>query len=507
MDEAIVSPEHVAPPVILALDIGTSSVRALLFDRLGHAVRGLVARRSVELHTTVEGAAVVDPDVLLKRVWSCIDELLDRADAVKETIAGVAVCTFVSNVVGVNQRGRAVTPLITYADTRSRDAVDKLRRQLDEEAVHQRTGCLFHTSYLPAQFRWLADARPQLFSRVVRWLSLGEYMESMLFPMDSSPSDRGIVVSYSVASWTGLLDRRKLAWDAPLLAALPVSEGQLSPLTDVDAPRRGLRDRFAERWPALRDVPWFPPVGDGAAANLGSGCVGPDRIALTMGTTSAVRLVTDSEVKRVPDGLWCYRVDGQRSLPGGALSEGGSTFAWMEKTLQLPQRPELEAALKNMEPDDHGLTVLPFLAGERSPGWAGEAAGTIHGLSLATPPLAIVRAGMESVAYRLALILDRLGPLLPPDFQVVASGGALSSSQVWLRIVADVLGRPVLISHVEEASARGSALLGLEALGDLGNVADAPAFFGESVVPDDRGYARYQEAIRRQQMLYETLVS
>ena len=331
-------------------------------------------------------------------------------------------------------------------------------------------------------------------------------MESRLFPFSGRASDLGTRVSYSVASWTGLLDRRKLVWDAPLVEELPISTGQLSPLTDVDTPRRGLRDRFSERWPALRDVPWFPAVGDGAAANLGSGCVRPDRVALTMGTTSAVRLVTDDEVKCVPDGLWCYRVDKQRSLPGGALSEGGNVSAWLEKTLQLPQRSDLEASLADMEPDDHGLTVLPFLAGERSPGWEEGARGTIHGLSLATTPLDIVRAAMESVAYRIALIFDLLAPLLPSDFQVVASGGALLSSRVWLQIVVDVLGQPVLISEVEEASARGSALLGLEVLGDLGSVADAPAFVGGSAVPDERRHTRYKEAMKRQQVLYETLV-
>lgn len=498
--------EHAEPPLVLALDIGTSSVRALLFDRLGRAVKGMATHRSYALHTTTEGAAVADPDEILDHVWRCIDGVLARAGKLGAKIEGVASCTFVSNVLGVDEQGQAVTPLMTYADTRSADEVDRLRREFDEEAVHQRTGCLFHTSYLPAQFRWLASTQPETFQRVTRWMSIGEYMESQVFSSAVSENGSGSRVSYSVASWTGLLNRRQLVWDVPLLAVLPIDIEQLSPLIDVDVPRRGLRDQFSDRWAPLRDVPWFPAVGDGAAANVGSGCATPEKVALTMGTTSAVRLVTEKEIEHVPDGLWCYRVDGHRSLPGGALSEGGNIFVWMRDTLQLPGERDLEDALARMVPDDHGLTVLPFLAGERSPGWVGDARATVHGLSLATTPLDILHASMEGVAYRIALIFDRLASLLPHDFQVVGSGGALLNSRVWVQIIADVLGRPVAISEVDEASARGAALLALEALGALDDVTDSPTFIGEPIVPDHGRHARYREAVRRQQILYETLV-
>jgi gluconokinase len=297
-----------------------------------------------------------------------------------------------------------------------------------------------------------------------------------------------------------------LEWDPPLLAALPIEAEQLSPLVDVDVPRQGLRDRFSDRWSALQDVPWFPAVGDGAAANVGSGCVTPAKVALTMGTTSAVRLVTEEEVEHVPGGLWCYRVDGHRSLPGGALSEGGNIFAWMRDTLQLPGELGLDDALARMVPDGHGLTVLPFLAGERSPGWVGEARATLHGLGLATTPLDILRASMEGVAFRIALIFDRLGPLLPADFQVVASGGALRNSPVWVQIIADVLGQPVASPDIEEASARGAAVMALEALGVLGHLGQAPPSIEVVCEPDTGYYASYAAAVQRQQALYESLI-
>jgi gluconokinase len=159
-----------------------------------------------------------------------------------------------------------------------------------------------------------------------------------------------------------------------------------------------------------------------------------------------------------------------------------------------------------MEPDAHGLTILPFLAGERAPGWAGHARATIHGLSLATTALEILRAGLEAVAYRIAIVFELLRQLLPSEPQIVASGGALLHSPCWLQIMADTLGRPVAVSEVQEASGRGAALLALEALGVLQDLSEAPDFVGPVLDPNLKRHERYLKAIERQKALYEKLI-
>lgn len=493
-----VTTERVEAPLVLALDIGTSSVRSVLFDRLGRAVEGVEAHQALELRTTADGAAEVDPDVVLELVRRCLDGVLVQAGPLGSKIAGVATSTFVSNILGVDEPGQAITPLTTYADTRAEAEVAWLKAELDEAGIHDRTGCQFHSSYLPARLRWLARTQPDLFRKVSRWISIGEYLELKLFG--------DTAVSYSVASWTGLLDRHRLVWDEPLLKVLPVRPGQLSPLTDVNVPHRGFLPASASRWRALQDVPWFPAVGDGAAANIGSGCVSPGRVALTVGTSSAMRAIVPSPVVHIPAGLWCYRVDSRRSLPGGALSEGGNVFAWINSTLKLGDLTKVDSALAGLAPEAHGLTVLPFFAGERSPGWAGHARATIHGLSLATTPLEILRAGLEAVAYRITMVFELLRQLLPPEPKVVASGRALLSSPTWLQIMADVLGRPVATAGIQEASARGAALLALEALGALAGLEEAPDFISTTYQPDARRHAVYRAAMERQRELYDKLV-
>ena len=309
-------------PTILSLDIGTSHVRALLFDSMGKALPGIEGRQPCQLTVLPEGGIETDADVLLEKIFLCIDQVLTQAGSQSGNIAGVAVCTFVSNILGINQEGAAVTPLFPYSDTRPALDTRLLREQFDEEKTHQRVGCYFHSSYLPSRFRWLQRTQPDVFHKVWRWISLGEYLWLKLFAETA--------VSYSTASWTGLLNRQQLIWDDELLGILPVNHQNLSPLCDLDQPKQGLQGKYRNRWPALVKIPWFPAVGDGAAANIGSGCTSEERVSISLGSTSAVRLVTRSEVPHIPQGLWCYRVDRSRSLLGGALTEGGNLFNWLK---------------------------------------------------------------------------------------------------------------------------------------------------------------------------------
>jgi gluconokinase len=288
-----------------------------------------------------------------------------------------------------------------------------------------------------------------------------------------------------------------------LISALPVQQAQLSPISDE--PLRGLSEKWSRRWPALRDVPWFPAAGDGACSNVGSGCTTNDRLALMVGTSGAMRVLWKADSVEVPDGPWCYRADEKRFVMGGALSDGGNLIAWLRETLRLPEPEEAERLLSEMEPDAHGLTFLPLLAGERGPGWADEANGTIAGLSMSNTPVEILRAAMEAVALRFALIAEIIEAASPGEKEVVATGGGLLHSPTWTGIMADALGKPVTTSAVQEASSRGAALLVLEKLGEL-EIEEAEAPLGETFEPDPGRHEVYTEALARQRRLYEAVL-
>lgn len=488
------------PPFILTLDVGTSSVRTLLFDATATAVPQVKAQSSYGLTTSNAGEVSVDAAMLVETVAKTLDEALAAAGPLATQIAAVATDTFWHSLIGVDASNRPLMPLLTWEDTRPYHAATQLRLQLDEKAIHARTGALLHASYWPAKLRWLATNQPDIFMHTAQWLSFGEYLHRQILGRS--------VCSLSMASGTGMLSIRDRNWDRDLSAVLEVRADQLPPLGDLHNSLYGLTPAFAARWPMLRAVPWFPAVGDGATANIGSGCASIDHWALTIGTSSAIRVIVPPEQVIPPYGLWLYLLDARRAVLGGALSEGGNLLVWLADTLRLPSLSELEPLIAALPPDGHGLTILPFPSGERSLGWHAEARMTIHGISIHTSPADLLRAGVEALAYQLAAVYDRLVAALQTGETkptLIGSGGALLRSPTLRQIIANTLGLPLYSSREREASARGVALLALEALGVLPDVAQVEPDLEEAVLPDQQHTTIYRHAAARQQGLYQKM--
>jgi gluconokinase len=490
-------------PTILTIDIGTTSTRAAIYDSHASRVDGLAAERYNELQTDPDGTAVFDAGRLFATLVEVIDEVIERAGRRASTIEAVALDTFVSNVLGLDASGNPVTSVYTYADTRNSEETHRLRTELGHEGVkevHRRTGCLVHASYLPSRFLWMERMHPELLSAVRNWVTVGEFFFEALFGSRTA--------SFSVASWSGLLDRHALEWDSRWLERLPIDVHQLSPLGDIDEPATGLIPNWASRWPSLANIPWLPAIGDGAAANIGSGCDLPSTVALTIGSTGAMRVVVDRDLPEIPDGLWNYRVDRSRRLLGGATTEGGNFFGWLRRTLQVPPADALEREIARREPAAHGLCVLPFVSGERAPGWRDDARAAFVGLSLGNDPIDMVQAALEGMAYRFVLIHERLAKHLSDSgsHRIIASGGALLSSPAWIQIMADALGETIETLVDEEITSRGLALLALEYLDIIESPSDLPPRTGVRVTPDGTRHRLHAQAVERQREVYEGLL-
>lgn len=489
------------PALILALDIGTSSVRAMLFDASGAALPQMNSQHSYDLLTSNEGEVAVDADMLVELVAHCIDELLAMAGEQVKNIVAVAADTFWHSLVGVDAHNKAIMPLITWEDTRPHDAAEELRQQLDEQAIHEHTGATLHASYWPAKLLWLQQTQPNVFNRASQWLSFGEYLHRQLLGHS--------VCSLSMASGTGMLLTRQRAWDLQLAQFLHVRPDQLPALGDVRDGIQGLLPAYASRWPVLNSIPWFPAIGDGAAANVGSGATGTERWALTVGTSAAIRVVVSPDETTPPPGLWLYLVDAQRGLLGGALSEGGNLFAWLVQTLRVPLLPEVDTQVEDMQPDAHGLTILPFISGERSLGWHADARLTISGLNVGTKPLDIMRAMIEALAYQLDAVFERVNSAVAKREiapMMIGSGGALNGSHTLQQVIADTLNTPLHLSLEHEASARGAALLALEALNIISNIDDMPLDLAPPIQPDATHHALYERGMQRQLKLYREIL-
>jgi gluconokinase len=484
--------------VVLAFDIGTSGVRAGLFDSRGDEIKGSQASLSIGM-SDVAGGTDVDPDALLEFAARAIDVAVTRAESFVSRIDYVAASCFWHSLLGVDDEGRAVTPLLGWADTRAADAVKELQSRFVEKEVHARVGARFHPSYWPAKLLWLRKERGEFFAKAKRWLSFSDYLFLRLFGHATT--------SVSMASATGLFNQHTCEWDRELLAGLNISSEQLPFIGGPGETLQRLSEEYVLRWPLLDSAAWFPAVGDGAANNIGAGCVTSDHTTLMIGTSGAMRvLFAGLPPTSLPGELFCYRADRDRVVIGGALSDGGGLHRWMKDTLSLNyDDDELELTLATMEPDAHGLTVLPFWSGERATGWSSSAQGTICGLTARTKPIDILRASMEAICYRFALLASALDRVAP-NTTVVAAGNALLSSPAWVQMIADVLGRRIELSEIGEASSRGAALLALEAAGKIDSIETIDPELGVAYEPDMRRHVVYAQAIERQQKLYEKLI-
>ncbi len=170
--------------LILAIDIGTSSTRTALFDTHANRLPGTTAQQTYPLVTSVDGAAELEPGVLLSAVRRCLEQTMHHhrstATLRGRAIIGIGVSCFWHSLVGCDARGTALTNIITWADSRCREDAAKLREEFSEKQTHARTGCMLRASFWPAKLRWLRRVQKRKFAAVKQWISPAEWIQHTL---------------------------------------------------------------------------------------------------------------------------------------------------------------------------------------------------------------------------------------------------------------------------------------------------------------------------------------
>jgi gluconokinase len=434
---------------VLALDFGTSSARALVLDAEANPVPDALARHRVRLAVDDRGAAELSARDYLGGVVACLDELRDGGHL--RGVTDVVASTQWHSLLAVDSSLEPISSLLTWADTRG--AADPLPENPDPEDWHRRTGTWVHVQYWSRKVPWLLR---QLSQSPARLLGLPEFVYGNLLGEPGA--------SASSASGTGLFDWAKNGWDDEAISSMRIPP-ELLPQLLPDDWTGTLTSHWRGRWPQLADARWHPPLGDGAASNLGSRCIDPSAVAITIGTSAAVRVVQPADqAGDVPSALWRYRVDRERVVSGIAFSAGGELFAWAKDVLQLPLGPDGETlGISDVPIGSNGVTVLPYLAGTRAPRPVPGGSGVIAGLSLGTNQLEVVSAAIEGMCFEIASGLETLVRLLTDSGhgstpQVVGGGGGLEQSPFWQRRLAAAIGGRLRMAHVPETAARGAAM-------------------------------------------------
>eukprot|EP00743_Colponemidia_sp_Colp-15_P012630 GILK01014441.1.p1 GENE.GILK01014441.1~~GILK01014441.1.p1 ORF type:complete len:513 (+),score=32.45 GILK01014441.1:35-1573(+) len=495
---------------VLAIDNGSSSVRACVYDCNVQPLE----HTAVQVHTGLQPNGSAHAATFVAAVEQAVDSCLEkyRQQFPTSNLAAVGLACFAMSMIGVDAEGEPVTDVLTYADTTSINEAKELQQEFQQkdltEALRQATGVPLHTAYAPAQLTRLSVHSKDLFDRVRRWRTFASHLLSRW-------SGREAPVSFADASWTGLFNRVTLDWDSNMLNRLDLSSENLPEIKDYTTPVIGLHETYRKRWPELAEVPFFLGVPDGAAAHVGSGCCQGSQVSLTLGTSAAIRVLLPVDDTRepfiIPQGLWCYRLDAEWYLVGGALTDGGSIFEWAVRTFNVTDIDQLTEELSTKKPEDQHITVLPFLNGERSPGWNSESRLTMFGMTAKTTTADLVYGMLEGVSLRLKSILDLVKSLGPESTQIIVSGNALARSAPWRQITANVLQQPLLDCPFPEATCRGAAVFALRAVRQMQSNAvegfdfSLPTSYRELCQADAALNEYYQEKHALQSALYDQL--
>ena len=446
--------EDAQAPFVIGLDVGSGGSRAAVYDVSGREVDKRNHKEPHGFTVADDGTSTIDADLVVEELRTSLHRVLE--DPLSGPVLALGFDTFASTLVVVDRAGNAITPCITYADTRCHTQVTSLREQLDTVALHDRTGARLHSSYTAPRLAWLREEHPDIFARAHRFMALGEYVALKLL---GTPA-----LGTASAAWSGMIDRRTGEYVPELLEAVGVDVEMMgAPLDPADAlPIAGTP--LAKEFPQLAEAVWVPVIGDGLAANMGIGAYGPTTWGISTATSGAIRQLISGATPTLPSGLWAYRMDADRTLVGSAMSDCGRVLDWCRNQLQLPAEIEaIEASEVFTTPPEAGTPlVIPFLSGERGTKWRDSSRAMMANVSASTTSQDILRGALEGVALSFLRIADQLKEMGGEPEQIFLSGGMTGAIPSWLHLLSDALGAPIDHVAVSRSTMRGSAVLALE---------------------------------------------
>ena len=461
--------------MFIGIDIGTTNVKAVAFSDAGEICAS--ALRSNQLVSPQPGWSEQQPEAVFQNVMAVLEDAMRLTVPYRETNAlqGVVFSAAMHGLVAVDKSGKPLTNFLLWSDLRADSIAQQLRQSRDGAEVYQRTGVPVHAMSPLCKLIWLRQNQPDVFLQAHQFLGIKEFIWHRLTGKYQS--------DLSVASATGLMNIRNNDWDDLALALAGIDRGQLPALVSPSCQTR------------LNEVPFLIGASDGALANLGSGATGPGQVAVTIGTSAAIRMITHEPAPDEHMRTFCYRLDEQRCILGGASNNGTNALEWLRSgVFQSALDAERFANQAQLAPPAaDGLLFLPYLLGERAPLYRATATGSFQGLQAGHRQAHLIRAVMEGVLINLKVIAEALEARHP--ISTLHAGGGFSKNRLWVQMLADVFQKPVFLHENDaDASVLGAVMLGRAALNLLPMPENRE---GRVVEPDIKNAIAYQAAFQK----------
>jgi len=420
-------------PVTIGLDLGTGSVKAVALSRDGR----IVARHAEAIRTETDEPGHAEQS--LEEIEAAVDRVLGQIEADKAK--AIALSGAMHSVVGLDADGRPIGRATTWADARGADQLPVIAPQVREvDALYRRTGCPIAALYHIARLRWWRKHRPN----AVRFTTICDWIAHRLTGQ--------LRANLSVASATGLVDLDRREYDDEALALAGVTADALPPLSEAAA-TIGRTDA---------GVPVITGASDGALANLAADPNMTGALVMTVGTSAATRRLSPEPRFDPCRRTWCYIVDESHYLPGAAMNNGGDALRYVADQYFAGSISDAEAAAGQADADCGGITVLPFVHGERDLIWPHDAQWAVEGDAAARTPANLARATMLSVAA----CVGRLADVTAPEANDALLTGGINQSPTWMQWLADMTGRTLRPIDAADASAIGAAMIAWRGLGE-----------------------------------------
>ncbi|MFW6312107.1 MAG: gluconokinase [Nanoarchaeota archaeon] len=438
--------------VYIGSDIGTSSVKTVVYDENFKQIYKL--SKKYNLISNKKNQAELNPDEVFEAVLQTLKTVIQDSKNNNHKIEFISFSSALHSLILLDENHQLLTNCLTWADTRAKNTCNKLKRFYQDKNIYSRTGCPLHSLYLSAKILWFKNNFKEIFNQADKFISIKEYIIYKLTGV--------FAVDYSIASGSGLLNINYKEWDKKLLNYLGIDEAQLSSLVN------SYKTYKAKNIDWLKDIPLVIGGGDGPLANLGELALSENQFVATLGTSGAIRVFSDKPVIDYDNQrTWCYMLDKNTYLPGGAINNGGIVLEWLRKNFfeSTDNYYELiDQYIKEIPPGGKNLFFLPFITGERSPNWNPNARGIVFGLDYYHSKKELIKAAVEGITFRLKTIKEALEVKSNICNEVILNGG-VTQSEPWIQLIADILNARVIVNENEEAAALGAVMIGSISLG------------------------------------------
>ena len=491
--------------VVLGVDIGTGSAKAVAYDEAGRALAS--ASRPVSLHSPGPDRSEQDADEILAAAEGAVADAAAALAAAGRGVDALSFSAAMHSVLPVDRAGKAAGPNATWADNPAAPYARALASSPGAAALYARTAVPIHAMTPLCKLIRLRDLGDPRYAAAARFVSAKEYV--------AAAWTGEWAVDYGSAGGTGLFNVRTLDCDDEALSLAGIGRSRLSALAETTAVVGRVTAEAARRLDVPAGTPVVCGAPDGVLANLGTGATRPGTFAVTVGTSGAVRAPSDAPLADPKGRTFSYYLADGRWVSGGPVNNGGIAVRWALDSLVPGLAAEARAAGKDpfayfderaarVSAGSDGLLFLPFLAGERAPLWNSDARGCFFGVNLRHGSEHFMRAVLEGVIFSLRSVAVLVEQLSGPADAIRASGG-FGKSALWRSILAGVFDRPVYTSSEGEASCLGAALLGFRALGVLPDLDAAAALCppGDLTEPDPAAAEAYRELF----LIYDRLVA